>query len=63
MTQVYSTSGSKTAMNTTLSATGDLVVHHFALKAAPGPVITDVDGDETWDDGATGLVITGSNFV
>lgn len=25
--------------------------------------ITDVDGDETWDDGATGLVITGTGFV
>ncbi len=27
------------------------------------PNITDVDGDETWDDGDTGLVITGTNFV
>ncbi len=25
--------------------------------------ITDVDGDETWDDGDTGLVITGTGFV
>jgi len=31
--------------------------------AASGPVITDVDGDETWDDGDTGLVITGTGFV
>lgn len=30
----------------------------------PGlPVITDVDGDEQWDDGDSGLVITGTNFV
>ena len=28
-----------------------------------GPVITDVDTDETWDDGDTGLVITGTGFV
>lgn len=28
-----------------------------------GPNITDVDTDETWIDGATGLVITGSNFM
>ncbi len=27
------------------------------------PVITDVDTDETWTDGDTGLVITGTNFV
>jgi len=25
--------------------------------------ITDVDGDETWDDGDTGLVITGIGFM
>lgn len=30
---------------------------------AAGPVITDVDGDESWADGATGLVITGTGFV
>jgi len=28
-----------------------------------GPQITDVDTDETWDDGDTGLVITGTGFV
>jgi hypothetical protein len=28
-----------------------------------GPTITDVDTDETWDDGDTGLVITGTGFV
>ncbi len=27
------------------------------------PIITDVDTDETWTDGDTGLVITGTNFV
>lgn len=26
-------------------------------------IITDVDGDETWDDGTAGLVITGTGFV
>lgn len=26
-------------------------------------IITDVDGDETWIDGTTGLIITGSGFV
>lgn len=26
-------------------------------------VITDVDGDETWNDGDTGLIITGTGFV
>jgi hypothetical protein len=25
--------------------------------------ITVVDGDNTWDDGSNGLVITGTNFV
>lgn len=29
---------------------------------AAGPVITDVDTDETWTDGDTGLVITGTGF-
>ena len=29
----------------------------------PLPVVTDVDGDETWADGDTGLVITGTGFV
>ena len=29
----------------------------------PSIDITDVDGDETWDDGDTGLVITGTGFV
>jgi hypothetical protein len=28
-----------------------------------GPNITDVDTDEAWDDGDTGLVITGTGFV
>lgn len=27
------------------------------------PTITDVDGDETWDDGDSGLVITGANLL
>ncbi len=27
------------------------------------PIITDVDTDETWDDGDTGLIVTGTGFV
>jgi hypothetical protein len=30
---------------------------------AGGVVITDVDGDEAWNDGDTGLIITGTGFV
>jgi hypothetical protein len=51
-------------------ATGDLSVqgaptsesdHHPIITGAV--TITDVDGDEQWDDGATGLIITGTGFV
>ena len=35
----------------------------FTLGEFAGVVITDVDGDEAWDDGSTGLVITGTGFV
>jgi len=31
--------------------------------AVTGPVITDVNGTESWTDGDTGLVITGTGFV
>lgn len=51
---------------TTVSWTGtnDMVGMLAALApAGTGPVITDVDTDETWDDGATGLVITGTGFM
>ena len=33
------------------------------VAAGTTVIITDVDGNETWIDGATGLVITGSGFV
>lgn len=34
-----------------------------SLIASGSVVVTDVDSDETWDDGDTGLVITGTGFV
>lgn len=34
----------------------------FVPAAASSVVITDVDTDETWDDGDTGLIITGTGF-
>ena len=34
-----------------------------SIKEAAGPVITDVDTDEIWDDADTGLIITGTGFV
>ncbi len=34
-----------------------------ALRPASTLTITDVDGDETWNDGDSGLVITGTGFV
>lgn len=37
-----------------------IIVVHDELS---GPVITDVDTDEAWNDGDTGLVITGTGFV
>jgi len=37
-----------------------IIVVHAELS---GPVITDVDTDEAWNDGDTGLVITGTGFV
>lgn len=35
----------------------------FEFGASTGPTITDVNGTESWNDGATGLVITGTDFV
>lgn len=40
-----------------------LAEYQAAIATSPIPVITDVDGDETWNDTDTGLVATGSNFV
>ena len=47
-------SGSPSILNVTAAGT--------ATVFTP-PIITDVDGDEAWDDGDTGLVITGSGFI
>lgn len=61
---------SGTQTNLGLDATGDLTVTNAVFDAdhptitGGGPVIiTDVDGDEAWNDGDTGLVITGTGFV
>ena len=42
-------------------STGGIIVPRYATST--GPVITDVNTTESWTDGATGLVISGSNFV
>lgn len=46
-------------------ATNDVaVVDYFRMKIYYSEMtITDVDGDETWTDGDTGLVITGQGFT
>lgn len=41
--------------------TAAAVVEQFGPETTV--IITDVDGDETWVDGTTGLIITGSGFV
>ncbi len=46
--------GSPSILNVTAAGT--------ATQSSP-PIITDVDGDEAWDDGDTGLVITGTGFI
>ncbi len=45
--------------------TSKLFVNTIQMKVyySPAPSITDVDTDETWDDGDTGLIITGTGFV
>ncbi len=35
----------------------------YAPAASGGPIITDVNTTESWTDGDSGLIITGSNFV
>lgn len=48
----------------TTTDTGDEMLGAIGVfYTLSGPVITDVDTDETWDDGSTGLVITGTGFV
>ena len=62
----HPSAGLKPAVNATLSATDAWVIHQFALRpdgGATGPIITDVDTDEAWDDGATGLIVTGTGFA
>ncbi len=50
--------------NTVNARTGRNRTFIAIREAAPTfPIITDVDGDETWDDGDTGLVITGTDFI
>lgn len=65
-------SGSQAAVGATLGSDTDWVAHQFALKpAVTAPNITDVansgetpgSGTETWDDGSTGNVITGTGFI
>lgn len=56
--------------NLGISADGDMVEtgavafdsDHPTIGSGP-VVVTDVDGDETWNDGDTGLIITGTGFV
>ena len=38
-------------------------LYHIAQSSGSGPVITDVNTTESWTDGDTGLVITGTGFV
>lgn len=69
----YTTTGSKAGPQATLSSSDDHVSHHLILNAAPPVtvVITDVansgetpgSGTETWQDGSTGNVITGTGFM
>lgn len=48
----------------TFSWTSANDIYGITVAVRPASVdITDVDTDETWDDGDTGLVITGSGFV
>ena len=48
---------------TTMNTTVRLWPMLFVEQAAAGVTVTDVDGDETWDDGDSGLVVTGTGFV
>jgi len=49
----------------TISASDNWTVNTIVVEpaAAGGPVITDVNTTESWTDGDTGLVITGTDFV
>lgn len=48
----------------TLGASDGAIKWQFSIKeSSAAVVITDVDTDETWDDGDTGLVITGTGFT
>ena len=35
----------------------------FAISANDAITLTDADGDETWPDGSTGLIATGTGFM
>jgi len=53
------TGSRSTDINGTTRVAADIGPFAFPVP----PLITDVDGDETWDDGDTGLVITGTIFI
>ena len=60
----FATAGSQGTTAATISSSASWVAHQFSIvPAATNPVITDVDTDEAWTDGDTGLVITGTGFV
>ena len=64
VSQRYTTAGAKTAYNCTMSGSGDMVGYHIALRVqGQGVIVTDVDTDESWTDGDTGLIITGTGFI
>ena len=44
------------------NANGSYHTFHFSLASPRVPAITDVDTDETWTDGDTGLIITGTGL-
>ena len=62
--KALSATGTQTTTFTCLD-TGDEQLGAIAVfyKASTGPVITDVDTDESWADGDTGLIITGTGFI
>lgn len=60
----FVSAGSTGSTAATISADRAWTAHQFSLKpAATDPSITDVNTTESWADGATGLVITGTNFT
>jgi hypothetical protein len=60
--KVLSATGTQSCTFSTTD-TGDQLLGILAVFMGADPVITDVNTTESWTDGATGLVITGTNFV